>query len=657
MRAFNMRIGQKFAVALFVAALAPIVYFGYYEFRATGRQLADAKLRELYANCVTRARVLEMSFHNLYADLRYLRSSQALFFLMDSPAKKPAASAYWRGLAEKEFYRFLTLKPEYSRVGLIDNHGNEVAVLFRNGADIVSLDKTDLLNRLTDPFFVQAGFGEGAGITAIPMRNAADPGRALSEVTLMRYATTLYDRNNKARYLLYVDMNGAHAEFGLTHKTFDLRRAASLVTSKGRFLYDASKNESNPGYSPAGGPPDIQSRLPHLLTSQILSGRPGVIEDDSKALYAYVPVYPQKGTEKLYYVIFDSYRKDALNEALTPLRHRYLLGAVIAFTLATLLALIVSGALTRNIRRLQDGVANFTSRRMDYHIDIRSGDEIEQLAQAYNAMAASLREYHESMEKQVRERTEQVRKVEGRLTHAEKLAAIGFLAAGMAHEVNNPISIIVTRLELMRRELGRGNLVSLEKDLDVVERHAARIGEIAGGLLTFARDVKEEIGFIDLNKVVSRMAGLIEHSVDKKGISIEVDLDDRLPEVWASEKGVEQSMYNLLYNAWQALSAGCRIMVSTVRVDDQRVAIIVADTGPGIPADIIDKIFDPFFTTKDPGEGTGLGLSISYGLIQECGGSLSVSSEPGKGATFTITLSTSAVDTAKTNLDLEQSHA
>ncbi len=651
-----MRIGQKFAIALFVAALAPIVYFGYYEFRATSRQLVDAKLRELYANCITRARVLEMSFHNLYTDLRYLRSSQALFFLMDSPAKKPAAGTYWRGLAEKEFHRFLTLKPEYSRVGLIDNHGNEVAVLFRNGDEIVSLDKNDLLNRLTDPFFVQAGFGEGAGITAIPMRNAADPSRSLSEVTLMRYATTLYDRNNKARYLLYVDMNGAHAEFGLTHKTFDLRRAASLVTSEGRFLYDASKNGSQSDYSPAG-PPDIQRRLTQLVTSQILSGRPGVIADDDKALYAYVPVYPRKGTEKLYYVIFDSYKKDAFDEALAPLRHRYLFGAVIAFALATALALIVSGALTRNIRKLQEGVANFASRRMDYKIDIRSGDEIEQLAQAYNAMAASLHEYHESMEMQVKERTEQVRKVEGRLTHAEKLAAIGFLAAGMAHEVNNPISIIVTRLELMRRELERGNLVSLEKDLDVVERHAARIGEIAGGLLTFARDVKEEIGFINLNKVVSRMSGLIEHSVDKKGISIELDLDDRLPEVWASEKGVEQSMYNILYNAWQALSAGDKIMVSTARLDDEKVAIVVADTGPGIPAGIIDKVFDPFFTTKDPGEGTGLGLSISYGLIQECGGLLSVSSKPGKGATFIITLSTSAVDTEKMNLDLEQSHA
>ncbi len=98
-------------------------------------------------------------------------------------------------------------------------------------------------------------------------------------------------------------------------------------------------------------------------------------------------------------------------------------------------------------------------------------------------------------------------------------------------------------------------------------------------------------------------------------------------------------------------------MVSTARLDDEKVAIVVADTGPGIPAGIIDKVFDPFFTTKDPGEGTGLGLSISYGLIQECGGLLSVSSKPGKGATFIITLSTSAVDTEKMNLDLEQSHA
>jgi C4-dicarboxylate-specific signal transduction histidine kinase len=301
------------------------------------------------------------------------------------------------------------------------------------------------------------------------------------------------------------------------------------------------------------------------------------------------------------------------------------------------LAVLVSRRLTRNLNQLREGVTLMAQRNLSHRIDIHSGDEIAQLADAYNTMAASLQEYHHSLEEKVAERTATIRKVENRLTQTEKLASIGFLAAGVAHEVNNPITIILTRLELIRKQRGESTSPLLVKDLDTIARHASRIGEIAGGLLTFARTGSKQIGPLDVNKVTGRMCELMAHPIQKKGITFTCRKSDEPLMALGSETGFEQTFYNLLYNAYQSTPAGETITVTTKEGEDA-VVVMVADTGPGVAAAHLGKIFDPFFTTKEPGEGTGLGLSVSYGMIHDMGGGLTVESEEGEGATFTIRL-------------------
>src|SRR5216117_137750 len=172
---------------------------------------------------------------------------------------------------------------------------------------------------------------------------------------------------------------------------------------------------------------------------------------------------------------------------------------------------------------------------------------------------------------------------------------------------------------------------------------ATRIGRITSNLLAFARAGSKERTLVELNDIVHRTFALRSYHLTTVNITVNLDLDDANPKAWANGSEVQQMLLNLLINAEQALmtmSGGDRrtISISTATAGDDGVLLQVADTGPGIPADIQEKIFDPFFTTKPEGMGTGLGLSICYGIVHDHGGRISVHSVPGHGATFTIAL-------------------
>lgn len=221
---------------------------------------------------------------------------------------------------------------------------------------------------------------------------------------------------------------------------------------------------------------------------------------------------------------------------------------------------------------------------------------------------------------------------------AEKLAALGALAAGLAHELNNPIGIISSRIEIMLLDAESEPLPrEVTEDLRVLHRHAQRVARIAQGLLSFSRQSSERRGPVDLNHLVEETLLLMEKQVVKEGIAVKRALAPDLPPVWGDDNALQQVMLNLLSNARDALPEGGEIAVETGPSPGQpgAVRLIVSDTGPGIPPDVLPKIFDPFFTTKS--EGTGLGLSISYGIVRDHKGTVDVQSRPGEGTTFILT--------------------
>ena len=240
---------------------------------------------------------------------------------------------------------------------------------------------------------------------------------------------------------------------------------------------------------------------------------------------------------------------------------------------------------------------------------------------------------------------------------SEKMAAVGTLAAGIAHEINNPIGIITSRVELMLMEAREEGLPpEVMKDLQVVEKHAGRVAKITQGLLSFSRQAPWKMTTVDVNQVVEETLLLVEKQLAKEGIALKKDLAADPPKIQGSPNHLEQVIVNLLTNAREAMPRGGVLRVSTTvhrppLTDDRKgedrsgrrssviesgVQIRIGDTGPGIPAEIVPRIFDPFFTTKE--QGSGLGLSITYGIVREHGGTISVDSQPGEGSTFIIQL-------------------
>ncbi|HSE92774.1 MAG TPA: ATP-binding protein, partial [Methylomirabilota bacterium] len=230
---------------------------------------------------------------------------------------------------------------------------------------------------------------------------------------------------------------------------------------------------------------------------------------------------------------------------------------------------------------------------------------------------------------------------------SEKLAGLGTLAAGLAHELNNPIGIISSRIELMLLEAAPGTLSdSMREDLTVLHRHAQRVARIVQGLLSFARLAPGDRAAVNLNRIVDDTLLLLEKQVTRDGIRVTRSLAAALPLIHGDPTALQQVLMNLVVNARAAMPDGGEITVATEPAPGRpdQVRLIVRDTGAGIPAEILPKIFDPFFTTKP--SGTGLGLSISYGIVRDHEGTVDVDSRPGQGTTFVLTFPVHPVEAA-----------
>jgi two-component system NtrC family sensor kinase len=219
--------------------------------------------------------------------------------------------------------------------------------------------------------------------------------------------------------------------------------------------------------------------------------------------------------------------------------------------------------------------------------------------------------------------------------HAERLAAIGRLASGLAHEINNPINGVRNCIYAIRGDLA--NHRQTEEYLDMMDEGLTSASGVITKLLGFARKQQTGTGPVSLNEAVTTVQRLVSFNLERKGVTLNTNLDPDLPTVRGDRQLLQEVIMNLLINASDASTEGGLIEVSSSS-DRQWVRLAVQDQGHGIQPEDLDKIFDPFFTTKKTGEGTGLGLSICLSIVQAAGGSLDVQSDPGCGSTFTIKL-------------------
>jgi two-component system NtrC family sensor kinase len=328
------------------------------------------------------------------------------------------------------------------------------------------------------------------------------------------------------------------------------------------------------------------------------------------------------------------------------------LGFILLVSLAV--GLFVHRVVYRPLRDLESGAQRLAAGNLDEPIPVRSSDEFGKLASSFNTMTgalrksqAELRDWAHTLEERIDERTRELRLAQAEAMRGEKLASVGLLASGIAHELNNPLTGIMTFSHLLRQKMADGSPEA--EDMDLVIGETKRCAAIIKRLLDFARDKPPEKKFTDLNEVIEDTVRLVERPSHLHDIEITLALDRTLPQLWIDGDQIKQVIMNMLVNAQHAIEENGTITISTRRSPQPKapapdaepqpmVEISIADSGCGISEANLQRIFDPFFTSKDVGRGTGLGLSVSHGVVEAHGGLIEVDSEIGVGSTFRVYL-------------------
>jgi len=298
----------------------------------------------------------------------------------------------------------------------------------------------------------------------------------------------------------------------------------------------------------------------------------------------------------------------------------------------------------RPLRRMAAATQEIAKGTLSHRVAVNSRDEIGALAESFNQMTDHLREANEklvewgkTLEKKVEERTQELREIQAHLIQSEKLASIGKLAAGVAHEINNPLGGILIYSHLILEDTPKGSPHC--ENLKKIVRETTRCKEIVKGLLDFARPKEPQMVPTDIHELLDKCLALMESHAFFQNIRIEKSYASVCPRIIADSGQLQQVFMNIILNAAEAMNGnGTLTLRTSLDPARQEVAVEIVDTGHGIKEEDKRRLFEPFFTTKEVGKGTGLGLAISYGIVKKHQGTIDVRSEAGQGAAFTVRL-------------------
>lgn len=330
---------------------------------------------------------------------------------------------------------------------------------------------------------------------------------------------------------------------------------------------------------------------------------------------------------------------------------RQLVWATLALLLVivTVTVLIFRRLIYRPIGLLKDGTRQIADGDLSTRIEVKGKHELASLARNFNRMAEDLsrmqeelKEWSRTLEHKVVQKTSELREAQGQVLHMEKMASLGKLSATVAHELNNPISGILTYARLIERDLVDQPVEpdmrhELERYLHLVQQECMRCGTIVQNLMAFARRTSTELEPVDVNEVVDRSVMLVRHHMEISGIAYHGEPLEGNPVVVADEGQLEQALVALLVNAIEAMPDGGDLSVR-VHGNPKHVEIRVEDTGGGMPESVLEHVFEPFYSTKEEESGAGLGLSVVYGIVHRHGGTIEIDSEVGAGTTVRLRL-------------------
>ncbi|MBI5056812.1 MAG: HAMP domain-containing protein [Nitrospirae bacterium] len=321
---------------------------------------------------------------------------------------------------------------------------------------------------------------------------------------------------------------------------------------------------------------------------------------------------------------------------------------VVIFVIAVsvFLGIIIYKIVSKPVRDLVSGMEEVAGGNLNYSVSIKSADEMGVLAQTFNSMIKDLKaardqseKFTQTLEAEVAKKTEEIQKTHTNLMQTEKLASLGRMAAGVAHEINNPLTGVVTFAYLLKKRFPANS--SESEDLNVIIEQAERCSKIIKNLLTFARATPSEKGKVSINDILSRTIFMVQNQEKFHHIKFNINLETFQFIIVGDPSQFQQIFLNMFINAADAMNGRGNIFVATRRMTENNKAYVeieFTDEGSGIKEEDMPKLFEPFFTTKPVGKGTGLGLSVSHGIVKHLGGYIKVQSAVGKGTSFFVRL-------------------
>lgn len=415
--------------------------------------------------------------------------------------------------------------------------------------------------------------------------------------------------------------------------------------------YQLQQHEANPGHQAEEG-----SALDRIVAGYAkIQTRLDIVEaSPSLARFYYTDLYPMFQELESEIGIFTSGAEGETEEAIETIKlaQKHFEDALIAWTIGLVILVTIFFAVftvyfVRPIERLNRGVQRIAQRKFDERISVRRRNELGRLAEAFNSMAAELHEYHSQ--------------VQSELHRSERLASIGRLAAGVAHEINNPLASIAACSEgILRRwsesENGQAAVGRQEREyLELIRDEVYRCKGITEKLLNFSRKKPASVQSVELTSLVQESLELVRHQNPGHEVGLTVHVPADPIHVKADAEQIKQVLLNLLINAFDAVGARGEIELR-IDIEGEFARLEISDSGKGMDGRELDQLFEPFFTTKEPGSGTGLGLAISYSIVEAHGGRLDARSEGrAKGSTLTMTLPLDS-SSSKAGVEAEARH-
>lgn len=323
------------------------------------------------------------------------------------------------------------------------------------------------------------------------------------------------------------------------------------------------------------------------------------------------------------------------------LRNQALFWLALGLVVALAAGFILAREITVPVRRLTEGADELAQGNLDYRLDADGRDELSRLAGAFNRMSAQIqvrdgeiRAWNQELQQRVAERTRELEDAQQQILESQKIAAVSSLAAGVAHEINNPLAGVLGLTQVLRIKASDKQRTTL----DIIEAEARRIRDIVATLQSFSADYRGEgMTNVDLRPLLSHVCELSRGQVEARGVALDLDMPDRLAPVLGIAGQLEQVLLHVIDNARIATEDG-HIRIQARQVAGGAVRIVVSDTGAGIAPEDLGRVFEPFYTTKKDWQGRGLGLTVAYRIVEQHRGTLKISSTLAEGTTVELSL-------------------